>query len=78
MSPQADGLFTRLRDPQGLLAGYLNRPAWDRLVERHKSGLEDATDRIWRLLNLQLWADIFLLGKDPWPAQEATPLLAAR
>ena len=27
------------------------------------SGQEDATDRIWRLLNLQLWGDLFLTGK---------------
>ena len=33
------------------------------LLARHKSGLEDATDRIWRLLNLQIWGDIFITGK---------------
>jgi asparagine synthase (glutamine-hydrolysing) len=34
----------------------------EKLLERHQRGLEDATDRIWRLLNLQLWGNIFLAG----------------
>jgi hypothetical protein len=33
------------------------------LLERHANGWEDATDRIWRLLNLQLWGDIFITGR---------------
>jgi asparagine synthase (glutamine-hydrolysing) len=33
------------------------------LIDRHRSGREDATDRIWRLLNLQLWGDLFLTGR---------------
>ena len=35
----------------------------DSLLERHRQGAEDATDRIWRLLNLQLWGDLFLTGR---------------
>jgi asparagine synthase (glutamine-hydrolysing) len=35
----------------------------DALIARHRSGHEDATDRIWRLLNLQLWGDLFLTGR---------------
>jgi hypothetical protein len=35
----------------------------DSLIERHRSGLEDATDRVWRLLNLQLWGDLFITGR---------------
>jgi asparagine synthase (glutamine-hydrolysing) len=33
------------------------------LLERQRSGKEDATDRIWRLLNLQLWGDIYITGR---------------
>ena len=33
------------------------------LIDRHRSGREDATDRIWRLVNLQLWGDMFLTGR---------------
>jgi asparagine synthase (glutamine-hydrolysing) len=33
------------------------------LLSRHQAGIEDATDRIWRLLNLQLWGDLFVTGR---------------
>ena len=33
------------------------------LIEQHQAGRIDATDRIWRLLNLQLWGDLFITGK---------------
>src|SRR5581483_11374151 len=61
--PRADGLLTLLRDPDGLLASYLNLTEWEALLDRHRAGLEDATDRIWRLLNLQIWGDLFLTGR---------------
>jgi len=32
-------------------------------LQRHASGSVDATDRIWRLLNLQLWGDLFFSGR---------------
>jgi hypothetical protein len=32
------------------------------LLERNQSGSIDATDRIWRLLNLQLWGERFFGG----------------
>jgi asparagine synthase (glutamine-hydrolysing) len=43
---------------------WLRRPeAVAHLLERRKNGWEDATDRIRRLLNLQLWGDIFITGR---------------
>ncbi|HEV2201145.1 MAG TPA: asparagine synthase (glutamine-hydrolyzing) [Bryobacteraceae bacterium] len=52
----------------GLLQEYVERPALESLLERHASGAEDATDRIWRLLNLEIWGDIFFTGRgeDRW------------
>ncbi|MGO9097446.1 MAG: asparagine synthase (glutamine-hydrolyzing) [Bryobacteraceae bacterium] len=61
--PEAAPLFERLGDQHGLLAEYLDRRAVAHLLERHRNGWEDATDRIWRLLNLQLWGDIFITGR---------------
>ncbi len=61
--PRADGLFEALEDPAGLLASYVDRGALRSLMERHRSGSMDATDRIWRLLNLQIWGDIFFTGR---------------
>jgi len=74
MDSRADGLYAMLRDRNGLLAGYIDGAALDGLIERQKSGVEDATDRIWRLLNLQVWGDLFLTGKreERWEGLMAT------
>jgi len=70
--PRADRFYTLLRDPNRLLAAHLDAPEIDRLIERHRSGQEDCTDRLWNLLNLQIWGDLFLLGKqDEWQSSEA-------
>jgi asparagine synthase (glutamine-hydrolysing) len=65
--PAAAGLIARLRARDGLLAPYVNQPALDELLLRNAEGAEDATDRIWRLLNLQIWGDIFITGRQPAP-----------
>jgi len=52
-----------LRDKQGLVASYLEAGALERLFRQQEAGVEDATDRIWRLLNLQLWGNVFLKGE---------------
>ena len=67
MSPQAQPLFKALQDPNGFVAKYVSMKELKPLIERHLSNQEDATDRLWRLLNLQLWGDIFITGKrDKW------------
>ena len=63
LDPKAEPLYAALRSRDGLLASYLDMREVDALVERHRSGFEDATDRVWRLLNLQLWGDLFLTGR---------------
>ena len=66
LDPGAKGIRSILQSREGLLASYLNRDALSALLERHDRGVEDATDRIWRLLNLQIWGEIFLAGRrDP-------------
>jgi len=52
-----------LRAPGGLLSAYLDRDRLDAMLVRHRNGFEDATDRVWRLLNLQIWGDTFITGK---------------
>ena len=61
--PRAGGLFDIMRAKDGLLAEYIDPPALENLLHLQVSGREDATDRIWRLLTLQLWGDMFLTGK---------------
>jgi asparagine synthase (glutamine-hydrolysing) len=61
--PKAEPLFSALRAPNGLIASILDLPAVGALIERHRSGFEDSTDRLWRLINFQIWGDVFLLGR---------------
>ena len=61
--PRAAGLYQILRAKGGLLASYIDPAALDNLLHSQLSGSHDATDRIWRLLTLQLWGDMFLTGK---------------
>jgi asparagine synthase (glutamine-hydrolysing) len=62
-SPAAAPLIEKLRDPGGLLAACTQGKEIETLLARHAQGIEDATDRIWRLLNFQLWGDIFITGR---------------
>jgi asparagine synthase (glutamine-hydrolysing) len=60
MDPAAKRFFDLLRDRKGLLAEYVDMTELDSLLARHTSGSIDATDRIWRLLNLQIWGEIHI------------------
>jgi asparagine synthase (glutamine-hydrolysing) len=78
LDPRAERVFAVLEEQDGLLASYLDLGELKALLERHRKGHEDATDRIWRLLNLQLWGDLFLSGKasrwrEGWLAQAPVP-----
>jgi asparagine synthase (glutamine-hydrolysing) len=67
LDPRATPLYAALQERGGLMASLVDTRELDALIERHRSGVEDATDRIWRLMNLQLWGDLFLTGKrDRW------------
>jgi asparagine synthase (glutamine-hydrolysing) len=61
--PRVEPVYARMRSQDGLLAAHFDLGQLDALIDRHRSGREDATDRIWRLLNLQLWGDLFLTGR---------------
>ena len=74
LAPEASGLLSLLRSRDGMLASLLDTRGLNDLLDRHTGGVEDVTDRIWRLLNLQLWGDIFITGKRAVPDQ---PLLDA-
>jgi asparagine synthase (glutamine-hydrolysing) len=59
----ASAMVDSLLDRDGFIAEYLHLPAIEKLLERHRRGAVDATDRIWRLLNLQIWGDLFFTGR---------------
>ncbi|MBV9761337.1 MAG: asparagine synthase (glutamine-hydrolyzing) [Acidobacteriaceae bacterium] len=60
---RAEPLYRALRDSHGFIASVVDRTALESLINRHLSRHEDATDRLWRLLNLQVWGDLFLTGR---------------
>ena len=62
LHPVLDNLVAR----DGFLASVVDLAAVHSLLARHRSGQLDATDRLWRLLNLHLWGEIFLARRrDP-------------
>jgi asparagine synthase (glutamine-hydrolysing) len=63
LDPRAGRLFANLEAGSGFLAEYLNREEISRLIARHRGGQIDATDRIWRLINLQVWGDVVFGGR---------------
>ena len=67
---RSDPILAYLCDPNGFLASWFDLGKLDQLIQRHRSSAEDATDRLWRLLNLQVWADVFLLKRDVFPIRQ--------
>lgn len=61
--PRAESIYDLLRDPEGILAAYVRREALEDIIQSHRSGHQDCTDRLWRLLNLQVWGDLYLTGR---------------
>lgn len=61
-SSRAEELFASLLSKDSLIASNFDLKNVDNLLARHRAGIEDCTDRIWRLLNLQIWGDVFLSG----------------
>lgn len=60
---QAKPLYDMLLRPDTPVAEYCDQKAVASLIASHQSGQVDATDRLWRLLNLQVWAGMFLCGR---------------
>jgi asparagine synthase (glutamine-hydrolysing) len=68
----ANGMLNDLLDRNGFLAEYLDLGPIANLLERHRGGTLDATDRLWRLLNLQLWGDLYFTGRRERALEGAT------
>jgi asparagine synthase (glutamine-hydrolysing) len=66
LDPRSAPVYTKLLEPDGLVASCLDLTAVKALLDQHRNRTIDATDRIWRLLNLQHWGEIFLSGTDEW------------
>jgi asparagine synthase (glutamine-hydrolysing) len=61
---QLDSLEKLLLDPRTLDRGYFNPGAIKGLFAEHRSSHRDHGNRIWRLLNLELWERVCIEG-DP-------------
>lgn len=73
--PRAGAILDRLTSSSSRLSEMVDLDAVRPMMDRHRRGEVDATDRIWRLLNLELWAQVFLNGRpDP---ERVTPLAGA-
>jgi asparagine synthase (glutamine-hydrolysing) len=60
---QLDSIEQLLLEPRTLSRGFLKRAAIERLVREHRAQYRDHYDRIWRLLNLELWHRVCLEGE---------------
>jgi len=54
--------------PRALQRGFFDPLGLKRLAMEHRQGLREHGDRLWLLLNLELWQRIFLDGDDPGTA----------
>ena len=65
--PQLDVIRKLLLEPRSIDRELFQRSAVERLFEEHRSGYRDHYDRIWRLLNLELWHRVCLEKEDHKP-----------
>jgi asparagine synthase (glutamine-hydrolysing) len=70
--PQLEVIRKLLLEPRSMDRGLFQRDAVKRLFEEHRSGYRDHYDRIWRLLNLELWHRICLEKEEHEPVAVAT------
>jgi asparagine synthase (glutamine-hydrolysing) len=52
-----------LSEPRSLERKLFSPPALDRLFAEHRSNYRNHSDRLWRLLNLELWHRVCLEGE---------------
>jgi asparagine synthase (glutamine-hydrolysing) len=69
--PGAPARYAPLRAPDSFISEFVDRAELNAILDRHERGVEDATDRIWRLLNFETWGEIFIAGNRAVPEQSA-------
>jgi len=58
--PRLETIREMLLEPRSLDRGYFRREAIEKLFDEHRARHRDNYDRIWRLLNLELWHRVCL------------------
>ncbi|MGD1216169.1 MAG: asparagine synthase (glutamine-hydrolyzing) [Terriglobales bacterium] len=61
--PRLETIREVLLEPRSLNRGYFRREAIEKLFNEHRAKHRDNYDRIWRLLNLELWHRVCLEGE---------------
>src|ERR1700678_1503476 len=61
--PRLEAIRQMLLEPRRLDRGYFRREAIEKLINEHRAKHRDNYDRIWRLLNLELWHRVCLEGE---------------
>jgi asparagine synthase (glutamine-hydrolysing) len=61
--PRLETIRAMLVEPRTLERGYFRREAIEKLFDEHRAKHRDNYDRIWRLLNLELWHRVCLEGE---------------
>src|SRR6267154_1476960 len=61
--PRLESIREMLLEPRSLNRGYFRREAIERLFNEHRAKRRDNYDRIWRLLNLEIWHRVCLEGE---------------
>src|SRR5580700_7166394 len=69
--PQLDGIQKMLLEPRSLERGLFQPSAVEQLFAEHRAGHRDNYDRIWRLLNLELWQRVCIEKEERQPAPAA-------
>ncbi len=67
---QLDAIERRLTEPRSMSRGFFKQSAIEKLFREHRSLYRDHYERIWRLLNLELWHRVCLEGEShEWARQ---------
>jgi asparagine synthase (glutamine-hydrolysing) len=77
---QLDSVEKLLLEPRSLERGLFKRAAIERLFREHRGNYRDNYDRIWRLLNFELWQRVCIEGESHafGEAENVTADLASR
>ena len=72
IGPQLEMLEKMLLSPRSVDRGLFRPEAVRRLFAEHRANRRDHSDRIWRLLNLEIWHRVFI-DRDPASMESAIP-----
>ena len=73
--PQLEHLERMLLDSRTIQRGFFKAEVVKRLFAEHRAQHRDHGNRIWRLLNLEIWQRVFVDGETPtWESEVATDI----